>query len=191
VNWRKHRVQEGETLTEIARRYRTTTQAIAQVNSLKQGWTIQVGERLTIPVTPSRGGRGVVTADGSRIRYVVQRGDTVSSIARDFDVTMAQVRKWNKLRSSQLRAGRVLVIYSTDLAPPPSTVARTKQPVESADTPSEAKRVRVVHRVKKGDTLHAIAANYGTTIDSILDWNNLSRGDSLKVGDRLTIYVDR
>jgi membrane-bound lytic murein transglycosylase D len=191
VNWRKHRVEEGETLTEIARKYRTTTLAIAQVNSLKQGSTIQFGDRLIIPVTPSRGGRGIVTADGSRIRYVVQRGDTVSSVARDFDVTMAQVRKWNKLRSSKLRAGRVLVIYSTDVAAPPLTVARTKHPVESSDTPSEAKRVRVVHRVKKGDTLYAIAANYGTTIDLIRDWNNLSRADSLKVGDRLTIYVDR
>jgi membrane-bound lytic murein transglycosylase D len=191
VNWRKHRVEEGETLAEIARKYRTTTLAIAQVNSLKQGSTIQFGDRLIIPVTPSRGGRGIVTTDGSRIRYVVQRGDTVSSVARDFDVTMAQVRKWNKLRSSKLRAGRVLVIYSTDAAAAPLTVARTKHPVESSDTPSEAKRVRVVHRVKKGDTLYAIAANYGTTIDSIRDWNNLSRGDSLKIGDRLTIYVDR
>jgi membrane-bound lytic murein transglycosylase D len=190
VNWRKHRVEEGETLSEIAKKYRTTPSAIAQANSLKPEGTIQFGAKLIIPVTPSRGGRGVVMADGSRVRYTIQRGDTISSVARDFDVTIAQVRKWNNLRSSTIRAGRVLVIYPPGAVVPP-TVARAKEPVESANAASEAKRVRVVHRVKKGDTLYAIATNYGTTIDSIRDWNNLSQDDSLKIGKRLTIYVDR
>jgi membrane-bound lytic murein transglycosylase D len=190
VNWRKHRVEEGETLSEIAKKYRTTPSAIAQANSLKPEGTIQFGAKLIIPVTPSRGGRGVVMADGSRIRYTIQPGDTISSVARDFDVTTAQVRKWNNLRSSAIRVGRVLVIYPPGVAAAP-TVARAKELVESANTPSEAKRVRVVHRVKKGETLYAIAANYGTTIDSIRDWNNLSQDDSLKAGRRLTIYVDR
>jgi LysM repeat protein len=49
-----------------------------------------------------------------RMRYRVQRGDTIASIARKFDVTAAQIRKWNSIRrvsSTRLRPGRVLIIY--------------------------------------------------------------------------------
>lgn len=53
------------------------------------------------------------------------------------------------------------------------------------------KRSRIVHRVKEGETLFAIAANYKTMMSSIRDWNNLPQNDNLKVGDRLTIYPHR
>lgn len=191
VNWRKHRVDEGETLTQIARKYRTTTSAIAQANNLRENQTIQLGAKLIIPVTPARGGRGATRVGGSRIRYTVQRGDTIASIARDFDVTIAQIRKWNKLRaSSKLRQGRVLTIYAANAAAVPP-VAQNAKAARAPATASAAKRVRVVHRVRKGDTLYAIATNYRTTIDSIRDWNNLSQDDSLKVGERLTIFLNR
>ena len=58
VNWRKHRVDEGETLSQIAQRYRTTSSAIAQVNSLSEDARLQLGDKLIIPVTPGQGGRG-------------------------------------------------------------------------------------------------------------------------------------
>src|SRR5262245_37695024 len=105
VNWRKHRVEEGETLSQIAQKYRTTASAIAQANNLDQTARLQFGGKLIIPVTPgaSRG----PGANGSRIRYIVQQGDTVASVARDFDVTATQIRKWNRLTSqTRLRPGR-------------------------------------------------------------------------------------
>jgi LysM repeat protein len=48
-----------------------------------------------------------------------------------------------------------------------------------------------VHRVKKGDTLYAIATNYNTSINSIRDWNNLSEDGNIRIGERLTIYLQR
>jgi membrane-bound lytic murein transglycosylase D len=193
VNWRKHRVEEGETLSQIARRYRTTTSAIAQVNSLNEDARLQFGDKLIIPVTPGQGGRGPAAASGSRIRYIVQSGDTVASIARDFDVTVAQVQKWNRLSSrTKLRPGRAVSIF-TD--PPAASVAAV-QPSKRSNShgsaaASAAKPIRVVHQVKRGDTLYTIATNYNTSIDSIRDWNKLSQNDNLRVGERLTIYVSR
>ena len=193
VNWRKHRIEEGETLSQIAQRYRTTTSAIAQVNSLNEDARLQFGDKLIIPVTPGQRGRGPAGASGSRIRYIVQRGDTLASIARDFDVTVAQVRKWNRLTSrTKLRAGRTLSIL-TDL--PAASTAAAQPPKRSGSngtaTVSGSEPIRVVHRVKKGDTLHRIATNYNTSVNSIRDWNNLSQNDNLRVGERLTIYVSR
>jgi membrane-bound lytic murein transglycosylase D len=193
VNWRKHRVEEGETLSQIAQRYRTTTSAIAQVNSLDEDARLQFGDKLIIPVTPGQGGRGPAAASGSRIRYIVQSGDTVASIARDFDVTVAQVQKWNRLSSrTKLRPGRAVSIF-TDL--PAASVAAV-QPSKRSNShgsaaASAAKPIRVVHQVKRGDTLYTIATNYNTSIDSIRDWNKLSQNDNLRVGERLTIYVSR
>ena len=181
----------GETMTEIARKYRTTSSAIAQVNNLKEDQKIQLGDKLIIPVTPARSGRGELVANSSRIRYIVRRGDTVASIARDSDVSTSQLRQWNKLRvSSKLRPGRILVLY-TAAAGAPSVVAKARKSVEPVSGTSNIRRVRVVHRVKKGDTLYTIASNYGTTIDLIRDWNRLSHNDSLKIGERLTLYLSR
>jgi len=193
VNWRKHRIEEGETLSQIAQRYRTTTSAIAQVNSLNEDARLQFGDKLIIPVTPGQGGRSPGAASGSRIRYMVQRGDTVASIARDFDVTVAQIRKWNRLGSrTKLRPGRAVSIL-TDL--PGASVAAAQPPKRSNSrgtaAVSASEPIRVVHRVKKGDTLFTIAANYNTSINSIRDWNKLSQNESIRIGERLTIYVNR
>ncbi len=62
VTWRKHRVEEGETLTQLARRYHTSPSAIAQANNLASDKRIQPGEKLIIPVTPGREGRERVVA---------------------------------------------------------------------------------------------------------------------------------
>jgi membrane-bound lytic murein transglycosylase D len=161
------------------------------VNSLNEGARLQFGDKLIIPVTPGQGGRGPVAANGSRIRYIVQHGDTVASIARDFDVTVAQVRKWNRLSSRmKLRPGRAVSIYTEQ---PTASVAAVQPPKRSTSrrTISASEPVRVVHQVKKGDTLYTIATNYNTSISSIRDWNNLSQDGNIRIGERLTIYVHR
>ena len=193
VNWRKHRVEDGETLSQIAQRYRTTTSAIAQVNSLNEDARLQFGDKLIIPVTPGQGGRGPVAASGSRIRYIVQRGDTVASIARDFDVTVAQVRKWNRLTSrTKLRPGRAVSIFTEQPTASVAAAQSTKRSKSVAKASvSSSDPIRVVHQVKKGDTLYTIATNYNTSISSIRDWNNLSENGGIRIGERLTIYVHR
>lgn len=194
VTWRKHRVEEGETLSIIAKRYRTTSYAIAQANNLDEDRRIQLGEKLIIPVTSGRATGLVVEKERNLVRYTVQPGDTLASVARDFDVTIQQVKRWNRMHAkSLLRPGRILLIYpgsqvSVGAVAPAALVARDKEAKTGA---AKGKMVRVVHRVKKGDTLYAIASNYNTTVDMIRNWNNLRTDSTLKVGERLTIYVSR
>lgn len=192
VNWRMHRVEEGETLSVVAKKYRTTPSAIAQVNNLNENRNIQVGGKLIIPVTPGRS-RETSMIDGSKVRYKVKRGDTITSVARDFDVTTAQIRKWNKLgANTRLRPGRILMIRTPEYMAQSGPPANNPRPAATRHLDGNGdKRNRVIHKVKKGETLFAIAANYKTTINSIRDWNNLSQNGNLKVGDRLTIYLNR
>ncbi|HEV8385630.1 MAG TPA: transglycosylase SLT domain-containing protein, partial [Candidatus Acidoferrales bacterium] len=80
VNSRRHRVEEGETLSSIAKKYRADGKAIASANGLESGVPLQVGDKLTIPSVTHAAGLGQL------VRYKVRRGDTVPSIAEQFSV---------------------------------------------------------------------------------------------------------
>jgi membrane-bound lytic murein transglycosylase D len=103
----------------------------------------------------------------------VVRGDTLTSIANRFGVSVSQLRSWNNLKSNQLTVGQKLSVAER------AAVAEANPAV-----PSE----KVVHEVRRGETLNQIASAYNTTVDAILSWN---KGDNLSViypGDRLTIF---
>ena len=102
------------------------------------------------------------STSGNRVRYRVRRGDTLSGIARKYGTSVSRIKSWNGLRSSRIRAGQVLTLYTGGGGGP------------------------VVHRVARGHTLIAIARRYGVSVSSIKRANGL-RSDRIYVGQRLTI----
>jgi membrane-bound lytic murein transglycosylase D len=115
VAWRYYRVQHGDTLAGIARKYHTTEQAIAQANSL-QDTELLADARLVIPVNRPEDDPTKVRYSKYASRYKVHTGDTVLSVAEDFGVAPDRLRRWNRLKGNDLRRGRLLVIYKP-LAP--------------------------------------------------------------------------
>ncbi len=110
VAWRYYKVQPGDTLAGIAKKYRTTVRAIAQANGVPQT-ELAADTRLVIPVS-------LAASDAARIRYSryasryrVHAGDTVLTVAEDFGVPPERLRRWNKLKGNELRKGRLLTIY--------------------------------------------------------------------------------
>ena len=120
VSWRRHRVEAGETLTSIAKKYRVTAAAIAEANSLERGESLDSGEKLIIPAT-----RPPEETKPRLVRYRVRRGDTLGGIADQFSVTSEQVRKWNGLKSGRVARGMVLRIYTIAGAPEARPVRHT------------------------------------------------------------------
>jgi membrane-bound lytic murein transglycosylase D len=120
VSWRRHRVEAGETLTAIAKKYRVTAAAIAQANNLERGEGLEPGEKLIIPAT-----RPPEEAKPRLVRYRVRRGDTLGGIADQFSVTSEQIRKWNGLKANRVGRGMVLRIYTVGGAPETRPVHRT------------------------------------------------------------------
>jgi murein DD-endopeptidase MepM/ murein hydrolase activator NlpD len=114
-----HRVAKGEHLGAIAGRYGVSLQAIAKANGLSSPYLISVGQVLQVP-----GG-----ADVAQRQYVVRRGDTLSAVARRFDVAQANIAAANGIKSPYaLRVGQSLEIPGVqtaravpDAAPPPLT----------------------------------------------------------------------
>jgi LysM repeat protein len=101
-------VQRGDTLSAIAKKFGTTTTAIAQLNGITNPSRIYTGQKLRIP------GGGTVTPSGSAASgrvHVVQRGEYLSAIARKYGVTVDAIVKANNLRNPNvIYTGQRLII---------------------------------------------------------------------------------
>jgi len=112
--WRVHKVAEGDTLSSVARKYRVTPVSLGGANGLERDTLLTAGSRLVLPLAPgNESSLARVLERGPRrpFWYKVKAGDTLERIADRFDVTPYQLRRWNKLQSSQLAAGNKLRIY--------------------------------------------------------------------------------
>jgi membrane-bound lytic murein transglycosylase D len=123
VWWRYHKVALGDTLSSIARLYRTSPKAIAQENNLQAENDFDADSKLIIPINP---GKHPLSEDGASYsrratRYKVRKSDTVQSVADIFAVPPAMVRRWNHLKGDSLHGRRVVYIH---LPLPPSAVER-------------------------------------------------------------------
>ena len=117
VSWRRHRVEEGETLTSIAKKYRVTPAAIAAANDLEPKASLDTGEKLIIPAA-----KPIEETKSRLVRYRVRRGDTLGGIADQFSVTSEQIQKWNGLKSARVSRGMLLRIYTVGGMPETHTV---------------------------------------------------------------------
>jgi membrane-bound lytic murein transglycosylase D len=138
VSWRRHRVESGETLTSIAKKYRVTAAAIADANSLERHAALDAGEKLIIPATQPQ-------SETKRwlVSYRVRRGDTFLGIAERFSVSADDLRKWNHLKSNKVSRGMVLRVYTVGGAPEASpsrarSRSKKKPAPAAADTASGA-----------------------------------------------------
>jgi peptidoglycan lytic transglycosylase D len=178
VSWRRHRVEEGETLSSIARRYRISVASLAEVNELDAQARPEVNAKLIIPATvqppPSL---------GTLVRYRARHGDTVESVADQFNITVAELKKWNGMRSNRLVAGMRLKIYPGVTGPMPVKGSVTAARAEVPAKPGQS----VTHRVQQGETLWSIAQAYQTTIEALRSGNRFLFSRPLQAGDILTI----
>jgi len=117
VSWRRHRVESGETLTSIAKKYRVTAAAIAEANDLDRNEALDAGQKLIIPAT-----KPAEESKSKLVRYRVRRGDTIGGIADQFSVSAEDVRKWNGLKTGKVNRGMVLRIYTVGGMPEAHTV---------------------------------------------------------------------
>jgi membrane-bound lytic murein transglycosylase D len=112
VSWRRHRVEPGETLTSLAKKYKVTAAAIAAANSLGGSTALSPGDKLIIPAT-----QPASETKSRLVRYRVRKGDTLGGIGDQFSVSTEQLRKWNALKSGRVGRGMVLRVYTVGGAP--------------------------------------------------------------------------
>ena len=149
-------VQKGDSLYSIANKLGTTVSELKKENNLTTN-TLQIGEVLRIPTKE--------IYEGEENVYIVQKGDTLYSVAMANNTTVDELKKANNLTSNILSTGQLLKIPSALL--PEST-----------------------YIVKKGDSLYSIANKYNTTIDELKRINNLT-SNILSIGQVLKLPSDK
>ncbi len=170
VWWRYHKVIPGENLLSIARMYHTTGRAIEKANNLESGENLQVETKLIIPITPGRhaAGEGLQAYARHLTVYRVRRGDTVQSVADNFGVSPAVVRRWNRLKGNGLGGRRILYVH---LPISPDAVEEAPKTMKHKSLVGSAQARQVRHAVKPGETLYSIASSYNTTVEAIKENN--------------------
>ena len=168
-----HSVKRGESLSVIANRYGKTTKNLQTHNKLKST-KLAIGQKIKIP-------NGVVALNQpapKKIRYTtviykVKRGESLSLIANRFGTSSRKLKKYNKLKSTSLVIGQKIKIPN----------------VVSALTTSEDKKIvykKVVHLVRRGESLSLIAYYYGKSLTELQKYNKL-RSSKVLIGQRIKI----
>ena len=149
-------VQKGDSLYSISNKLGTTVSELKKENNLTTN-TLQIGEVLRIPTKE--------IYEGEENVYIVQKGDTLYSVAMANNTTVDELKRINNLTSNILSTGQLLKIPSALL--PEST-----------------------YIVKKGDSLYSIANKYNTTVDELKRINNLT-SNILSIGQVLKLPSDK
>ncbi|MEZ8476279.1 LysM peptidoglycan-binding domain-containing protein [Vibrio cyclitrophicus] len=157
----QHKVSRGESLSVIASKYGTSTQALMKLNNLKSS-SLAIGQVLKIP-SSAQSSSSSSAVKTKTITHTVKSGEYLGKIASRYKVLVADIKRENRLKSETLRVGQKLRIT-----------------VEVKDIPLRK------HKVARGDYLGKIASKYGVSVDAIRKANNL-RSDSLAVGQVLII----
>jgi LysM repeat protein len=195
TTWRLHTVEQGETLSDIARHYHVTVAGIESANHLEAHAIVPAGFMLNVPAAPPA---------VRLVHYRVVRGDTLEGIAERFDVSVAQLKRWNNIHGPSVPRGSRLKIYAGGSGDEParsaSAVAKsaahpaagngggaTVSVRNVAASGDGAKPATVEHHVKQGETLYSIAHAYKTSVESIRQTNSFLDERPLKAGDVLTI----
>ena len=129
--------------------------------------------------------------DGVRIIHKVKNGEYLGRIASKYNVSVAKIKKWNNLKSDNIRVGQKLVIYRGGSGPSvaeTSSSTSTSQQTKSS-TASTSSQTKITYTVKKGDVLGKIAEAHGVSVAKIKEWNKLPN-NNIKIGQKLTIYTN-
>lgn len=174
-------VKKGDSLYSIAKQYNSTVDAIKRYNNLTSN-NLSIGQKLKLPCYMKDNDN---TTMPNFVMYTVKAGDSLYSIAQQYNTTVDKIKSDNKLASNNLSIGQVLMIAD-------KTTDATVEECFGEDEVLEEDYV--IYVVKPGDNLYSIARKYDTTVSELkrlnnLTSNNLSVGQELKIPNKRRIYV--
>ncbi len=177
-----YKVKQGDNLSTIANKYNVDINDLKKWNKLSSN-AISYGKVLTIIATENNTAitaaetktnkteklkkevkADTLVASNKSTNYIVQKGDNLNTIAEQNNITVAQIKDWNKLSGSTIHAGMSLQVAEKDKE------IETKEAI--ASTAVELKNIE--YTVQKGDNLGNISKKFGTSIADLKEWNQLA-----------------
>jgi len=180
-----HKVTKGETLWSISKQYNTPLEPILAFNNIKDKDTLSIGQIIKI----LKG--NLPTADSTM--YIVEKGDTLWTIAQQYNLTVNSILANNNISNSEL----ISIGQEMKIPLHKGTVAETnivnqavidkKNNNINNNISQPEKAEPFVYTVKAGDNLWNISRKYGVSVEVIIDVNNLKDKDLLSLGQKLEI----
>jgi membrane-bound lytic murein transglycosylase D len=164
----RYTVRKGDTLYSLARRHKTTVDAICRANAqpLKKG--LKPGMKISIPSgTLHAAGKGPKVQSRT---HVVAQGENLQVIARDHDVSVQEIIDANRIKEPGLIQPKTVLV-----------IPKSRGTGKSAESRSSK------YIVRKGDTIWGISRQFEVPSADLMRWNRLSPTAQLRPGDRLTI----
>ncbi|MEO8064345.1 MAG: LysM peptidoglycan-binding domain-containing protein [Pseudomonadota bacterium] len=188
-----HTVKKGESVATIAKKYKTQTIVVRNMNNLGTE-PLVVGAELRVPTAvvnlPPKVMLAAARVDGSGGRtgrrpavHVVRSGDSLWRIAKRHRMDVATLARMNGMATGDtLRAGQKLVLNTRGAPARKSSGSRSVASGSSRE---------VSYKVRSGDTLSRIAQVFGVSVSELVNWNGISRQSTLRPGQKLTVNVRR
>ena len=132
--------------------------------------------------------------DGERIVHKVKSGEYLGKIASKYRVSVAQIKKWNNLKSNDIRIGQKLIIYRGGKAPSSSSSSTSSSSAKASSSTASAPKVSsvdpnaeyTIYTVQSGDSLYLIAKKFtGVSAQNIMDFNGI--GSNIRPGMKIKI----
>lgn len=153
--WPTYKVQSGDNLSRIAQQKGVSVAMLRDLNRLSSN-NLRIGQTLRIPPKTSN----AIARPTTRINHIVQSGDNLSTLAQRYQVSVVQIKQWNRLPNNNLRIGQTLRIQS---------------PV-------------TYYTVRSGDSLYSIASRHNVSIEQLKNWNSLDN-NLLQPGQKLALFL--
>jgi membrane-bound lytic murein transglycosylase D len=193
VRWQRHKVSNGEAISQIAEKYNTTVATIRSANQLRSN-TIRAGHHLLIPVATKPLSAYSKSADarlaktqnrkrsGNKLDHIVSTGESFWSIGQRYQVSARQIAAWNGMAPRDtLSVGKKLVIWTN--AEIAASLTSPRQALGNT-----TRKLRYV--VRNGDSLYLIANKFRVTIGDLLRWNKIDKNKVLRPGQKITVFAD-
>ena len=166
----EHMVVNGDTLSEIAQRFRIPLQWLMDSNSLHSD-RLKLGQVLLIPHSGDDGALASVNKSRQSL-YKVKSGDSLSKIASRYKTSVTGLKRANGLNTDVLQLGQTLTIRHNAALPTPENLRKLS------------------YKVRRGDSLYLIAEKFDLRIRDITRWNKISPHAYLQPGQRLTLFIN-
>jgi len=173
IQWTKHKIKSGDTLSEISQKYKTSTSAIKKLNNMRNS-SIRVGKTLLIPLPQQYAKTFNVDTQakqrykGPKFAHTVKAGESLWAIARYYNTDTKTLSQWNNIGvRTPLQTGQKLEIRSDQYGHQQS------------------------YTLKAGESLWTVAQKFDVTTAELSKWNNIKQSQTLQPGMKLSVWLPK